>query len=52
MFAPEGRFLGTVETPKMRVTEIGRDFVAGIETDELGVGYVTVYELVKPDGGS
>lgn len=49
VFDPEGRFLGTVETPEMRVMEIGRDFVAGIETDELGVGYVAVYELVKPE---
>lgn len=52
VFDPAGRFLGTVEMPEMQVMEIGRDFVAGIETDELGVGYVVVYELVKPEGGS
>lgn len=50
VFDPEGQFLGTVEIPEMRVMEIGRDFVAGIETDELGVEYVAVYELVKPEG--
>lgn len=48
VFDPEGRFLGTVETPVMRIMEIGRDFVAGVEEDELGVPYVAVYALVKP----
>lgn len=52
VFDPEGRFLGTVDTPEMRVMEIGCDFVAGVEMDELGVEYVAVYELVKPEGGS
>jgi hypothetical protein len=52
VFEPEGRFLGTVEIPEMRVMVIGRHFVAGVETDELGVEYVAVYELVKPEGAS
>lgn len=48
VFDPEGRFRGTVETPVMRIMEIGPDFVAGIEEDELGVPYVAIYGLVKP----
>jgi hypothetical protein len=48
VFDPEGRFLGTVETPTGgRVHQIGDDFVLGIWRDELNVEYVRLYELMK-----
>lgn len=48
VFDPEGRFLGTVETPTGgRVQQIGSDFVLGIWRDELDVEYVRLYELIK-----
>lgn len=52
VFDPEGRHLGTVEIPEMRRIEFGPDYVAGVETDDLGVEYVAVYGLVKAEGGS
>jgi hypothetical protein len=48
VFDPEGRFLGTVETPTGgRVQQIGGDFVLGVWRDELDVEYVRLYELIK-----
>jgi hypothetical protein len=48
VFDPEGRFLGTVETPTGgRVQQIGDDFVLGVWRDELDVEYVRLYELIK-----
>lgn len=48
VFDPEGRFLGSVETPTGgRVLQIGSDFVLGIWRDELDVEYVRLYELIK-----
>lgn len=48
VFDPEGRFLGSVASPPLRVFQIGVDFVAGVEIDEIGVERVVVLEL---DGG-
>jgi hypothetical protein len=49
VFDPEGRWLGSVETPKGgRVFQIGSDFVLGMWRDDLEVERVMVYELVKP----
>jgi hypothetical protein len=42
-----GRFLGTVSTPQMAVTQIGMDFVAGTVQDELGVARAVVIPLIK-----
>ncbi len=48
VFDPEGRFLGTIETPTGgRVQQIGPDFVLGVWRDELDVEYVRLYELIK-----
>lgn len=48
VFAPEGYLLGTVETPeRLQVRQIGPDFVLGIWTDELDVGYVRKYALER-----
>jgi hypothetical protein len=30
------------------VDEIGDDYIAGVEQDDLGVEFVKVYRLVKP----
>lgn len=46
----EGRFLGTVSTPVMGVTQIGRDLVAGVTTDELGVQRAVVIPIRKGAG--
>lgn len=48
VFDPEGRFLGTVETPPILITWIGEDRVAGIETDELGVDRAVVLPILRP----
>jgi hypothetical protein len=51
VFTPEGRLLGTVETPAgLRVREIGADHVLGIWLDDLNVQYVRRYALLKPAG--
>jgi hypothetical protein len=51
VFTPEGRLLGTVETPAgLRVREIGADHVLGIWLDDLRVQYVRRYALLKPAG--
>jgi A/G-specific adenine glycosylase len=48
-FDPDGRWLGTVETPEdLRPFQIGSDFLLGRGRDELGVERVLVYELIKP----
>jgi hypothetical protein len=48
VFHPSGRWLGEVEIPgDGRVTEIGRDYVLGIWTDDLDVQEVRLYGLIK-----
>jgi sugar lactone lactonase YvrE len=42
---PEGRYLGPIATPVLEVTDIGRDYLAGIETDERGGQRAVVYPL-------
>ncbi|NIR43545.1 MAG: 6-bladed beta-propeller [Gemmatimonadetes bacterium] len=50
IFNPEGVFLGTVATPRIRIYQIGEDFIAGRREDDLGVSYAVVYPLDR--GGS
>jgi hypothetical protein len=46
VFAPDGRALGTVETPPaLRVLDIGREYLLGVWQDELDVEHVRLYEL-------
>jgi hypothetical protein len=46
VFAPEGRALGTVETPPgLRIMEIGADYVLGVWRDDLDVEHVRMYRL-------
>ncbi len=49
VFDPDGRWLGTVETPEgVRPYQIGRDFLLGRHRDDLGVERIRVYDLTKP----
>jgi hypothetical protein len=49
VFDPDGRWLGTVETPVgVRPYQIGRDFLLGRHRDDLGVERIRVYDLAKP----
>jgi hypothetical protein len=51
VFAPDGHWLGSVETPPGgRVSEIGHDYVLGTWKDEMGVETVRMYALEKPGG--
>lgn len=47
IFDPDGRFLGTVAMPAIRVHEIGEDYVAGVRTDDLGISYAVVLPIVR-----
>ena len=43
--------LGFVETPpRLRVLEIGEDYILGVVRDELGVESVQLWALERPDG--
>ena len=45
----EGRWLGMVEMPpRVRVVQIGGDFVLGRHHDELNVERIHLYSLTKP----
>jgi hypothetical protein len=49
VFDPDGRWLGTVETPVgLRPYQIGAGFLLGGHQDELGVERVLLFELGKP----
>lgn len=49
VFAPDGAFLGHVETPpRFTVHQVGDDRVTGVATDELGVERVEVYRVRIP----
>ncbi|HEX6041017.1 hypothetical protein [Longimicrobium sp.] len=49
VFDPEGRWLGTVETPAgLAVHQIGPDWILGVQKDALEVEHVRMYPLVKP----
>jgi hypothetical protein len=46
VFSPEGRALGSVETPPgLRVLDIGHDYVVGVWRDDLDVEYVRMHRL-------
>ncbi|MET0400302.1 MAG: 6-bladed beta-propeller [Longimicrobiaceae bacterium] len=53
VFNPEGRMLGTVATPaRVRILEIGRDYVLGAWADDLDVEHVRMFALEKPAGAT
>lgn len=46
VFDPDGRWLGAVELPAdLTVHEIGRDYLLGVRSDELGVDFVQLHRL-------
>lgn len=48
VFAPDGRWLGTVRLPPgLRPLEIGEDYVLGVLTDELDVPHLVRYGLER-----
>ena len=50
VFDPSGEWLGEVGIPRdLLLEDIGADRVAAVAYDDLGVIYVHVYDLVKPD---
>lgn len=52
VFAPGGEHLAHVETPaRMRVLEIGSDYVIGVALDDFDVEHVQTWGLTRPDAG-
>ena len=52
VFDPEGRWLGTVQTPAdLQVRQIGTDWILGTAQDELDVEHVRLYRIQKPAAG-
>jgi hypothetical protein len=50
VFDPRGRWLGEVKPPaKLRITEIGEDYLLGVMADSLGVERVMVFDLQRGD---
>lgn len=49
VFDGDGRWLGVVETrPGFDVQQVGRDWILGVERDEMDVPHVRMYPLQKP----
>jgi hypothetical protein len=47
---PDGRVAGAAELPAdFRLLDIGRDYVLGRWVDDLGVSYVRLYRLTRPE---
>ena len=52
VFDPEGRLLGTVETPVgLAIREIGHDYLLGLWRDEFDVEHVRVHRLERSELG-
>lgn len=50
VFDPAGRMVGSVVLPdRLRIWEIGDDYILGRWADDLGVQYLRLYELTRPD---
>ncbi len=45
IFDPEGQFLGSIETPRVLIFQVGSDFVAARREDEFGVPSVVLLDL-------
>lgn len=49
VFDPEGRLTGRLTLPAgLQILEIGEDYVLGLVQDEMGVEYLSLYELYRP----
>lgn len=51
VYGVDGAFRGWVDLPRMRVLEIGRDHVLGVQEDDLEVQYVRRFEFLRPTPG-
>ena len=50
IFNPEGRMVGSVVLPSgLQVYEIGADYLLGRSVDDLGVEYLRLYSLTRPE---
>ena len=50
IFDPEGRLAGSLALPGgLLILEIGEDYLLGRQTDEMGVQYLHLYDLTRPD---
>jgi len=50
IFDPKGRMVGSVILPnRFQAFEIGEDYVLGRSVDELGVEYLVLYGLTRPN---
>ena len=47
VFGPEGRILGLVEAPNIRIRDIGANYILGTTRDGLGVEYVQLWSLAR-----
>ncbi len=47
MFDPTGQLLGVVALPRVRVLEIGDDYMLGVFQDALEVEYLHLYQINK-----
>lgn len=50
IFSSDGRWLGSVTVPPLRVLEIGDDYVLGLFRDEFDVQFLRVYDLTRSRG--
>lgn len=48
VFGPEGRFRCLVRLPRLRVHEVGSNYIRGLELDEWDVEYVVEYGIRHP----
>jgi hypothetical protein len=46
----DGIYQGVVETPPILIMQIGGDFVAGIDTDPIGIQHAVVHALDRRGG--
>ena len=50
VFDPDGRLIARVTVPvRFRITQIGEDWVLGVQRDEMDVQYVRVHRLARPE---
>lgn len=50
-FEPDGTFSCHLERVPISISEIGADYVLGVQSDELGVQTVAMYRLGRPQSG-
>jgi hypothetical protein len=50
VFDPDGLLVGCVQIPAdTEVLEIGREYLLALSEDAMGVEYVQLYELTRPE---